>query len=299
VGVQRQYCGALGKKANCQVAVSLHRTDPGGSSPLGFRLYLPEVWTDDRTRCQRAGVPDQVGFQKKWELALELIDQTLAWGAAKPTAVLADAAYGDNVAFRRELEKRYLPYAVAVTRDVVVWTEPPVYSVPPARAPGPTPKHIRYSGPPPLSVEEVAVQNRTRFRTLSWREGSKGPMRSRWFAARVQTAWHWQQGELPGPAVWLLIEWPKGEPRPIRYYLCDLPEGWSWRQLIQTARGRWRVEQDYQQLKEELGLDPFEGRSWTGWHHHVTLVMPAHLFLRLEQSRRRSKRTLDPAADAA
>jgi SRSO17 transposase len=125
VGVQRQYCGALGKKANCHVAVSLHRTDRSGSSPLDFRLYLPESWTDDRDRCRRAGVPDQVGFQKKGELAVELIDQVLAWGAEKPGAVLADSGYGDNGAFRRALEQRSLAYAVAVRHDGVVWTKPP------------------------------------------------------------------------------------------------------------------------------------------------------------------------------
>jgi SRSO17 transposase len=299
VGVQRQYCGALGKKANCQVAVSLHRTDPRGSSPLGFRLYLPEVWTADPKRCRQAGVPDEVEFQKKWELALALLDEALQEGGRRPAVVLADSAYGDNVAFRRELEARALPYAVAVTRDVVVWTEPPVYGVPQAQAPGPTPKRIRYSGPPPPAVQEVAQQNRTRFRSLAWREGSQGPMRSRCFASRVQTAWHWQEGEWPGKIVWLLVEWPRFEPEPIRYYLCDLPAHLSLRSLVRLARGRWRIELDYQQRKEELGLDHFEGRSWTGWHHHVTLVMLAHLFLRLEQKRRSSKRTLDAARNAA
>jgi SRSO17 transposase len=300
VGVQRQYCGALGKKANCQVAVSLHRTDPQGSSPLGFRLYLPENWSEDRARCRQAGVPDQVGFQKKWELAVELIDQVLAWGAEKPGAVLADSAYGDNGAFRRALEQRGLAYAVAVRHDGVVWTKPPTYEVPAApRAPGPQPKRISYGEQRPLTLREVAEENRLRFRTLTWREGAKGPLRSRWWAGRVQTAWHWQEGEKPGPSLWLLIEWPKEEPEPTRYYLCDLPEELTRKRLVQIARGRWRVELDYQQMKEELGLDHFEGRSWTGWHHHVTLVMLAHLFLRLEQQRRSSKRKMDPARDAA
>jgi SRSO17 transposase len=300
VGVQRQYCGALGKKANCQVAVSLHRTDRSGSSPFGFRLYLPEIWTDDRDRRQRAGVPDQVGFQKKWELALELIDRAFAWGVEKPLVVLADSGYGDNGAFRRGLEQRGLPYAVGITRDVVVWTEPPTYSIPGApRAPGPKPKRITYGAQRPLSVEEVARQNRLRFRTLTWRKGSRGPMRSCWWAGRVQTAWHWQEGEKPGPELWLLIEWPKEEAAPTKYYLCDLSKEFSLKRLVQMARGRWRVELDYQQMKEELGLDHFEGRSWTGWHHHVTMVMLAHLFLRLEQKRRSSKRKMDPARDAA
>ncbi len=170
VGVQRQYCGALGKKANGQVAVSLHRTDRGGSSPLGFRLYLPEVWTNDDERCRQAGVPDSVRFQKKWELALELLDQALAGGLEKPVAVLADSAYGDNGAFRRGLERRGLPYAVAITRDVVVWTEPPHYAVPSApRAPGPQPTRISYGEQRPWSVQEVAPQKRRQFRRVTWR----------------------------------------------------------------------------------------------------------------------------------
>jgi SRSO17 transposase len=123
--------------------VSLHRTNRSGSSPLGFRLYLPEVWTDDRERCQRAGVPEEVVFRKKWELALELIDQAFAWGLTKPQAVLADSGYGDNGAFRRGLAQRGLSYAVGITRDVVVWTEPPAYSIPETpRALGPKPQRI-------------------------------------------------------------------------------------------------------------------------------------------------------------
>ena len=300
VGVHRQYSGTLGKTANCQVAVSLHRTELRGSSPLGFRLYLPEAWTGDRERCRKAGVPEGTHFRKKWELALELIDEVLATGAQKPEAVLADCGYGDTGAFRRGLEQRGLSYAVGITSDVVVWTEPPAYSVPDKpRAPGPQPKLVSSGEQRPLSVKAVAEQNQKRFRALTWREGSKGPMRSRWLACRVQTAWHWQFGQEPGKPLWLLIEWPKEEAEPTKYYLCDLPEGLSLKRLVQIARGRWRVELDYQQMKEELGLDHFEGRSWTGWHHHVTLVMMAHLFLRLEQKRRSSKSRLDSAPDAA
>jgi SRSO17 transposase len=300
VGVPRQYGGAWGPKANCQVAVSRHRTDRSGRSPLGFRRYLPASWTDERDRCQRAGVPDEVKFQKKWELALELIDQALAWEWEKPPAVLADSGDGDNGAFRRGLEQRGLAYAVGITHAVVVWTEPPPYSVPETpRAPGPKPKRITEGEQRPRSVEEVARQNRFRFRTLTGREGSRGPLRSRWWAGRVQTAGPWQEGEKPGKPLWLLIEWPKEEASPTKYYLCDLSEEFSLKRLVQMARGRWRVELDYQQMKEELGLDHFEGRSWTGWRHPVTLVRRAHLFLRREQQRRSSKRARDAARNAA
>jgi SRSO17 transposase len=134
---------------------------------------------------------------------------------------------------------------------------------------------------------------------MTWREGSKGPMRSRFWASRVQSAHRWSTGAAPGKEVWLLVEWPADEPEPVKYYLCDLPKNTSLRRLVTITRGRWRIEQDYQQLKEELGLDHFEGRSWTGWHHHVTLVMLAHLFLRREQKRRSSKSALDAAASSA
>jgi SRSO17 transposase len=180
------------------------------------------------------------------------------------------------------LEQRSLAYAVAVRHDGVVWTEPPTDAVPTTpRAPGPRPTRISYGEQQPLTRRAVAEENRLRFRSLTGREGAKGPLRSRWWAGRVQTAWHWQEGEEPGPPRWLLIAWPKEESEPTKYYLCDLPEELTRKRLVQIARGRGRVELDYQQMKEELGLDHFEGRSWTGWHHHVTLVMLAHLFLRL------------------
>jgi SRSO17 transposase len=185
---------------------------------------------------------------------------------------------------------------------MTAWCGPsrPPSEVPAApRAPGPQPQRISYGEQRPLTLREGAEENRLRFRALTGREGAKGPLRSRWWAGRVQTAGHWQEGEKPGKPLWLLIEWPKEEPEPTKYYLCDLPEELTRKRLVQIARGRWRVELDYQQRKEELGLDHFEGRSWTGWHHHVTLVMWAHLFLRLEQQRRSSKRKMDAAANAA
>lgn len=299
VGVARQYSGTLGKTANCQVAVSLHAASATGSSPLGFRLYLPERWAADQARRSQAGVPEAAVFHKKWELALALLDQALAWGLAPPPVVLADAGYGDNGAFRQGLQERHLPYAVGITRDVVVWTTPPDYTVPDWKGQGRPTKCVRYGEQKPRSVQAVAEENHKRFRQVTWREGVKGKLRSRFWAVRVQTAHHWQMGQEPGKVAWLLMEWPKGADEPTKYYLCDLPADWSVRKLVSTARGRWRVEQDYQQLKEELGLDHFEGRSWTGWHHHVTLVMLAHLFLRLEQKRRSSKSRVDTATSTA
>jgi SRSO17 transposase len=299
VGVARQYSGTLGKTGNCQVAVSLHAASATGSSPLGFRLYLPKLWTDDPERLRQAGVPDRVCFQEKWRLALELIDQALGWGLPPPPVVLADAGYGENSAFRQGLEERALPYAVGVSSQVSVWTTPPEGGVPAGSGQGRPAKCVRYGEQRPVSVKDVALASRKRFRSVTWREGSKGKMRSRFFACRVQSAHQWSTGAAPGKEVWLLVEWPKEEEEPTKYYLCDLPAERSLRQLVTTARGRWRVEQDYQQLKEELGLDHFEGRSWTGWHHHVTLVMIAHAFLRREQMRRASKSASKLAPNAA
>jgi len=298
VGVARQYSGTLGKTANCQIAVSLHRTDTRGSSPLGFRLYLPREWTDDPTRCRAAGVPEGTSFQPNWRLALALLDEALAWGLAKPPVVLADASYGEVTAFREELQQRGLAYAVGISKSLAVWPEPPGGAIPAWNRRGRPTRCVRYGEKKPVSVKALALANEKRFRKVTWRAGSQGQLTSHFWATRVQTAHDWNHGQAPGPEVWLLVEWPAGETEPAKYYLCDLPQDLSLRRLLATARGRWRVEQDDQQRKEELGLDHFEGRSGTGWHHHATMVRWAHLFLRREQKRRTSKSTVDPAASA-
>jgi SRSO17 transposase len=146
-------------------------------------------------------------------------------------------------------------------------------------------RRFDYGKQKPMTVRAVAVEQSGRFRAVTWRQGSRGPMRSRFLARRVQAAHGYVEGEAPGKEVWLPIEWPEAEPQPAKYFLCDLPKNLSLKRLVDIAHGRWRIEQDYQQLKEELGLDHFEGRSWRGWHRHVTMVMLAHAFLRLEQAR--------------
>jgi len=279
------------------VAVSLHQTSSRGSSPLAWRLYLPEVWAGDEKRCRQAGVPATISFRKKWELALDLIDQALAWGLPPPPVVLADAGYGDITEFRRGLEQRHLPYAVAVTSQVRVWTEPP-HLIPyvPKKTGRPTQRPYQYGEQTPLTVRGVAEIQQERFRTVAWREGTKGALRSRFRAVRVQSAHGYVEGDAPGPTVWLLIEWPRQEAAPTKYFLCDLPADCSMYRLVHLTKERYRLEQDYQQMKEELRLDHFEGRSWTGWYHHVML---AHAFLRFEQRRRRNKSSLDTASSAA
>jgi len=235
-------------------------------------------------RC-RAGVPAEATFRKKWELALDLIDLVRSWGLP-PQVTLADAGYGDITEFRRGLERRRLPYAVGVTSQVRVWVEPPLLIQHARCSTGRPPlRHYDYGEQKPQSVRAVADGQREKLRAVTWRQGSRGPMRSRFLARRVQAAHGYVEGEAPGKEVWLLIEWPEEEPHPTKYFLCDLPRSLSLKRLVDIAHGRWRIEQDYQQLKEELGLDHFEGRSWRGWHHQVTMVMLAHAFLRLERMR--------------
>jgi SRSO17 transposase len=285
VAVHRQYSGTLGKTGNCQVAVSLHAAGARGSAALAWRLYLPQVWARDEARRVAAGVPAEVTFRKKWELALDLLDLARSWGLP-PQVVLADAGYGDITDFRRGLERRGLTYAVGVTSQVRVWGEAPRLTRHEQCGTGRPPRRQwDYGVQRPQTVRAVAEAQRAACRLVTWRQGSRGPMRSRFLARRVQPAHGYVEGDAPGKQVWLLIEWPEAEPQPTKYFLCDLPRSPSLKRLVAVAHGRWRIEQDYQQLKEELGLDHFEGRGWRGWHHHVTLVMLAHAFLRLEQAR--------------
>ena len=294
VGVARQYSGTLGKTANCQVAVSLHLATGEESSILDWRLYLPESWTQDSQRCTQAGIPEGVKFQTKWQLALEMIDEVQGWGL--PAAVvLADAGYGETTEFRQGLEARHLRYAVGIPSTVTVWTKPPRVRKGRGRARRSTVYH--YDVQRPCGVREVAARV-PRWKQVRWREGSKGWLLSRFYACRVQPAHGYDQGEPPQPEAWLLIEWPYGEKEPSKYFLCHLPESYTLRRLVQVVKSRWKIEQDYQQLKEELGLDHYEGRNWTGWHHHVTLVMLAHAFLTLEMLRNKKNFWVDPARDA-
>lgn len=279
VGVARQYCGALGKIASCQVAVSLHWTDQELSWPLGWRLYLPESWTTNQTLRAKAGVPDTVVYQTKLQLAMNLIEEALRQNMARGV-VLADHLYGNSHAWRRQLHQHRLAYAVAVSGDTGVWLQ--------AAQPG-APKRGRPLGHWPRaeikSLCEVARQlPAAAWKTVAWREGSRGPQRSRFASV---TVWAAHRGEGTSAARWaeqVLIEWPDGESAPKKYWLCWQPEGPAeLLELAQNAKARWKIEQDYRELKEELGLDHFEGRGWLGWHHHVAMVTLAFAFLRCEQ----------------
>jgi SRSO17 transposase len=297
VGVERQYSGTLGKTGNCQVAVSVHHVGEQGNMPLGWRLYLPESWAKDANRRKQAGIPEGIEFRKKWELALEIIDQVRSWGLPDQV-VLADAGYGDGTEFRVELEKRSLAYAVGVTPQVGVWLMPPNVTVPEAKPMGRPPSASRYGAQRPITAQEAALQAKA-WKKIRWREGTKGWLESRYWATRVQTSHRYQDGRPPGKPVWLLVEWPESEDAPTKYSLCDLPASYTLRRLVRVVKCRWKIEQDYHQMKEELGLDHYEGRNWQGWHHHVTMVMLAHAFLTLETLRSKKNFWVDPAEDAS
>src|SRR3990167_6222833 len=283
VGVARQYCGQLGKTDNCQVAVSLSLATAEGSVPLDYRLYLPREWAEDKRRCKRAGVPKEIAFATKGELAWAQIEAALA--ASIPRGpVLADAAYGDEAALRDRLSAPELPYAVGVRPAPAVWWD----EYHPAPTPvkqghgRPRPRVLRDETRQPIGVRELAqVLPAASYRTMTWREGTNAPLRSRFARVRVRAA----QGDRPREEEWLLIEWPKGEAEPARYFLSALPADISFKELVATVKMRWRIERDYLELKQEVGLGHYEGRNWRGFHHHASLCIAAYGFLMLEQLR--------------
>jgi SRSO17 transposase len=282
VGVQRQYCGALGKKANCQVAVSVHYVSPKGHYPLDMRLYLPDSWLNDKTRLERAGVPkDERRVLSKPEIALELLDRVRAEGLPG-WAVVADAGYGVSGDFRDALAESQLSYIVGVTEDFVVFTQQPRWELPVWSGQGrkPTRQQLVEGSPRPIALSELV--KKLRLRRVTWRQGTKGKLSGRFAWLRVWPGQGWRNGECAGKAaIWLLIE--EQADGKIKYAFSNLGEGTSMKKAVRLWKSRWPVEQGYQQMKEELGLDHFEGRSWRGFHHHAALVMLAYGFLLLER----------------
>jgi SRSO17 transposase len=303
VGVARQYCGALGKIANCQVAVSVHLGTETTSVPLTWALYLPESWTADPARRAEVGIPPTVQHRSKPELALACLDRLAAWGLQR-RPVLADSEFGTSWDVRDGLHRRGYPYCVQGEATTVAW---PMLPVPPAPLPTPgrgrprsRPRRADLPPPQPLATLAQALPA-TAWRTVTWRAGSKGPLTSRFARFPVWCAHAWQRGGSFAPREeTCLVEWPVTEPRPTKVWLADLRgDSLGLRRLVRLAKGRWRIEQDYRELKDELGLDHFEGRSWTGWHHHVTLVSMAYAFLVLERARAKKNLTADVAPDPA
>jgi SRSO17 transposase len=287
VGVARQYCGRLGKTDSCQVAVSLSLANTAGSLPLAYRLYLPQEWAQERTRRERAGVPKEITFRTKGQMAREQIEAALA--AEVPRGiVLADAAYGDEAEFRDWLREGGLDYALAVRSGTGVWWGKHQPARPPAATRGrPRTRVARDARHQPLNVLELArALSPKNWRTVTWREGTNGKLSSRFARVRVRAAHY----NVDRPEEWLLIEWPPGESEPTHYWLSTLPQHLSFKKLVSHAKGRWMIERDYQELKSELGLSHYEGRNWRGFHHHATLCIAAYGFLMLERLRGRGKK---------
>ncbi|MEX2503032.1 MAG: IS701 family transposase [Trueperaceae bacterium] len=287
VGVARQYCGTLGKEANCQVAVSVSLANRSLSVPAGWRLYLPKEWTSDPERCASAGVPPEVTFLKKWEIALESIGDLLADDVPR-APVIADSAYGDATAFRDALTGHGLKYVLAVKGDTTVWP-PGEGPVKPKRKPGGGRPPTRLKRSPqhqPVSIKRLAASlPADAWREVRWREGSKGILRSRFATLRVRPAHRDNERTEPRNVERLLIQWPSGSSDPTKYWLSTLGEQTEIGELVSLAKLRWRIERDYQELKDELGLDHFEGRNWRGFHHHGVLCIAAYAFLAAERGR--------------
>jgi len=287
VGVARQYCGQLGKQENCQVAVSLTVATREASLPVAYRLYLPESWARDRARRQRAGVPEEIEFQTKPEMALGMIRRAVEEDALAGV-VLADAAYGADTKFRQGLAELGLEYVVGVQSNVSLWRpgEAPLPPKPRQRIGRPSKLLRRSAEHKPVAARELALEATEKaYRTVSWREGTSGRLRSRFWAVRGRPAHRDYWRSEPHAEHWLVVEWPRGAAEPTKYWLSNLPAETPIEKLVELAKHRWIIERDYLELKQELGLGHFEGRSWRGFHHHATLSIAAYGFLVAERSR--------------
>ena len=268
VGVAHQYCGQLGKKANCQVAVSLSIVNRHASLPVAYRLYLPKDWAQDGERRRKAEVPQQISFKTKPEIALEQIRWACEAGLPRGT-VLLDTGYGHDAKLRMDITELKLAYVAGIQSPTLVRA--------PGTRPGPAPRKGRRGEPDALSVKEVAVGlGRKAWRTITWREGTNEWLSTRFARLRICVA---SRDGQKSTKEWLLIEWPEGEKEPTKYWLSTLPKRTRFRDLVERAKLRWRIERDYQELKQEVGLGHFEGRGWRGFHHHATLCIAAYGFL--------------------
>lgn len=285
VGVARQYCGMLGKQDNCQAAVSVTLACDQGSLPVAWRLYLPEEWAVDPVRRRKAGVPDEVEFATKTQIALQQLRKLLAEGAPHH-CVLADAGYGVDTAFRQALTDMGLEYVVGVTSAVVVWP-PGVEPLPPLPYSGhgrPPVMPRRTARRKPMSVKALAMSlPSAAFQVISWREGSNDKLSGRFAAVRVRHAGGNSGRARLRPEQWLLIEWPSEQDEPTKYCLSTLAETTPLNELVAAAHQRWRIERDYQDLKQDFGLGHYEGRGWRGFHHHASLCIAAYGFLMAER----------------
>ena len=288
VGVARQYCGQTGKQDNCQVAVSLSVATWNASLPIAYRLYLPEAWANDRQRRKQAKIPEDVLFQTKLEIALGQIRQAMAHGLPQGV-VLGDPAYGNDTDFREHVATMELKYVLGVQSTTTVWP-PGAEPLPPAPWKGsrgrPASRLRRDQEHTPLSAKQLALALPPKaWKTVTWREGTRRPLRSRFARVRIRAAHRDHKLHQPREQEWLLIEWPRGEAEPRKYWMSNLAENISLGDLVALGKHRWIIERDYEELKQELGLGHFEGRGWRGFHHHATLPIAAYGFLVAERSR--------------
>jgi SRSO17 transposase len=270
VGVHHQYCGQLGKQANCQVAVSLSLANHHGSLPVAYQLYLPRLWADDAARRRKAGVPEDVGFKTKPEIALEMIRAASEQGLPG-SLVIFDAGYGNDGKLRAAVTELGKAYVAGIQPQTLVWK--------PGERRGLAPKRGRRDAPDTISVKDLALGLRAKsWRTITWREGTNDWLSSRFARVRVHVA---SCHERPNKRrkEWLLVEWPEGEEAPTKCWLSTLPHNIPFDDLVDAAKLRWRIERDYQELKQEVGLSHYEGRGWRGFHHHATLCIAAYGFL--------------------
>jgi SRSO17 transposase len=283
-GVKRQYSGTLGKIGNCQITVSLHAVGTRGTAPLGWSLYLPEEWCADPARRRKAKVPEEIVFQTKPQLAGGLVEQAAGWEL--PAApILADSAYGDDSAFRTRLHALEREYVLAVSSQISVYGPETTFAVPERNGSVGRRRSVARPDRKPESVRALAARLPARaWRTVPYRTAQNGEeIESRFAFVRVVATHPVRSDCLPPRWEWLIIEWPEAEAAPSDYWLSNLPETESRERLARLARLRWTIELDYRQLKGELGLDHYEGRSYPGFHHHTALVTCAHAFLTLER----------------
>lgn len=271
VGVKRQYTGSAGKITNCQVGVSLTIATPRVHLPIDFELYLPRDWTEDRARRKEARIPDDVKFQTKTELALKMIDTALEYDVPRGVVVV-DSAYGNSSRFRRAVRKKGLPYAAAVNATTKVWK---------------LDSKEERQGKSTLSVADYANQivEEGGFRQTTWREGTKNKLSALFAARRVLPIAAEGVKRAEKENVWLLMEWENGEPKPNKFYFITAPKFFSTVQLVRQVKQRWRTERAYEDLKNQLGLDHFEGRRFRGWHHHISVALCCYAFIVAEQAR--------------
>jgi SRSO17 transposase len=287
VGVARQYCGQVGKQDNCRVAVSLSVATWSASLPVAFRLYLPESWTEDKKRRKEGGIPEEIHFQTKPQIALAQI-KTAVEEEVTRGVVVADAGYGVDGRFRAGITELGLEYAVGVQSSLTVWA-PGMEPLPPAprKQMGRPPSLLRRDKDhQPVSARQLASDLPAQaWNTVNWRQGTAQKLRSRFAAVRVRPAHrdYWQAE--PHAEEWLLVEWPKGEAEPAKYWLSTMAADTKLKDLVAIAKQRWIIERDYEELKQELGLGHYEGRGWRGFHHHATLCIASYGFLLAERSR--------------